>query len=86
MPPLPEKREDLVAMGYVFDNDAKCRGCGASIEWWLTPRDKKMPMSVLALDERGEVVEPGSLIRPFRFVRRPHWSDCPNAEDFRRKK
>src|SRR5215468_1833811 len=44
--PLPEKREALVALGYVFDNEARCRGCGAAIEWWITPNGKKMPMTV----------------------------------------
>ena len=43
---IPEKREDLVAMGYVFDNESKCRSCEAEIEWWITPRGKKMPMRV----------------------------------------
>jgi len=84
--PIPEKREDLVAMGYVFDNEANCRGCGAQIEWWITPKCKKMPMSVVPLDAAGEVVKPGSLTAVREFVRRAHWSDCPNAEDFRRGK
>jgi len=83
---IPEKREDLVAMGYVFDNEATCRGCQAPIEWWVTPKGKKMPMSVLALDANREVIKGASLTRPVEFVRRPHWSDCPNAADFRRGK
>lgn len=84
--PIPEKREDLVSAGWVFDNEAKCRGCGAEIEWWILPNGKKMPMRVWTLDEQGQVIPPGSLFRPFRFVRRSHFSDCPNAADFRRKR
>jgi hypothetical protein len=84
--PLPEKKEALEAAGWVFDNEAKCSGCGAPVEWWITPNGKKMPMRVWALDERGEVIKDGSLIRPFSFVRRSHFADCPNAADFRRKK
>jgi hypothetical protein len=77
---IPTKREDLVLMGYVFDNEANCRGCGAEIEWWITPKGKKMPMSVKEIRERD------SPISPIKEIQRvPHWSDCPNAEDFRRK-
>jgi hypothetical protein len=83
---IPEKKEDLEAMGYTFDNDAMCRGCQAPIEWWITPKGKKMPMSVVSLDANREVVKPGSLMRPVEIVRRPHWGGCPNAGDFRRGK
>ena len=76
---IPEKREDLVAMGYVFDNEAFCRGCGAPIEWWITPNGKKMPMSVLEVHKTESAVSP---VVGYRRV--PHWSDCPNAKDFRR--
>jgi hypothetical protein len=84
--PIPEKREDLIAMGYVFDNEANCRGCGAPMEWWITPKGKKMPMSIIPLDAEGKVVPSGSLTPVREYVRHPHWSDCPNAEDFRNKK
>jgi hypothetical protein len=83
---IPEKREDLVSMGYVFDNEGNCRGCGAAIEWWITPNGKKMPMSVLELNKQGDIVFEGTLGPRTEFVRRPHWSDCPNADDFRKGK
>jgi len=41
---FPQTENDLVAAGYRFDNHARCRGCGAEIEWWITPRGKKMPL------------------------------------------
>jgi len=44
--PFPTTTKELVEAGYRFDNDANCRGCGERIEWWITPRDKKMPMEV----------------------------------------
>jgi hypothetical protein len=78
---IPEKREDLVAMGYVFDNEARCRGCDAVIEWWITPKGKKMPMSVKEVKSTGGVFAP-----VVEFVRIPHFTDCPNAADFRKKK
>ena len=78
---IPEKREDLLAMGYVFDNDARCRGCGLPIEWWITPNGKKMPMSVKEVR-----VDENNLVSPVKaFVRIPHFADCPKVEDFRKK-
>ena len=76
---LTDKKEDLEAMGYVFDNEAHCRGCGAYIEWWITPRGKKMPMSVKEVRERES---PIASIK--EILRIPHWTDCPNAGDFRK--
>ena len=77
---IPEKREDLEAMGYVYDNDAHCRGCGQPIEWWITPKGKKMPMTV------KEVKSPGGAFAPsVKLIRVPHWRECENADDFRRK-
>lgn len=43
--PFPKDFDAMKAAGYVFDNDAECRGCGDSIEWWITPNGKKMPMN-----------------------------------------
>jgi hypothetical protein len=44
--PFPETTTELVNAGYRFDNGANCRGCGASVEWWITPKGKRMPMDV----------------------------------------
>jgi hypothetical protein len=40
---LPKTRKDLESAGYVFLNEAKCRGCGAEIIWAKTARGKRMP-------------------------------------------
>jgi len=42
--PFPKTIDELVKAGYKHDGDAQCKGCGASIEWWVTPRNKKIPM------------------------------------------
>jgi hypothetical protein len=39
----PKTREDLEAAGYIFLDQAKCRGCGAAIVWFSTPKGKRMP-------------------------------------------
>ncbi len=38
---------DLIAAGFRCDNRAKCQGknCGREIEWWVTPKGKKMPLN-----------------------------------------
>lgn len=51
--PFPTSIDGLIAAGYVFENDSTCAGCGARIEWYRTPKGKKMPMDV---DEKGNCV------------------------------
>jgi len=76
--PLPTKREDLISAGYEFDNEGRCRRCGALVEWWITPNGKRMPMSVKEVRERDSPIAP---IKEYQRI--PHWADCPNAKDFK---
>jgi hypothetical protein len=78
---IPQKREDLMAMGYVFDGEGNCRGCGCYIEWWITPNGKKMPMSVKDVKDESRIFP-----QPILYtIRMPHWTDCPEAGTFRKK-
>lgn len=43
---FPETIDEMRTAGYIFKNDSTCRGCGARIEWWTTPRGKFIPMDV----------------------------------------
>lgn len=71
----PAASHQLRAEGYEFDNESTCRGCQAPIEWWITPKGKKMPLSRVKIgDQLKRNVE----------ALQPHWADCANAEDFRR--
>jgi hypothetical protein len=72
---FPASSDELKKAGYEYDNDSAYRGCHAPIEWWITPNGKKMPFTV----KRA-----GDLLKVTDEVRMPHWSDCPNAQDFRR--
>jgi hypothetical protein len=83
--PLPEKKADLEAMGYLLDNEGKCRGCAANIECWISPTGKKLPMSVIPLDAQGQKIIGASLTAVHEYVRRSHFSDCPSAAEFRKK-
>ena len=44
--PFPKTLDELTAAGYRFEGHAHCAGCGALIEWWITPNNKRMPMDV----------------------------------------
>ena len=67
--PFPPTRDALVAGGYVFSNHARCKGCGQEIEWWTTPRGRKMPLNLM---------QEGS------SAAASHFSDCPDEPLFRR--
>jgi len=73
---IPDNRKDLEAMGYSFNGEGLCRGCGAELFWFETPRGKKMPFSRIA--DAGPSDDSEKL--------EPHWSSCPNREDFRSRK
>lgn len=42
--PFPKTEEELNSAGYQFTGQSICRGCGALMEWWITPSGKKMPL------------------------------------------
>jgi hypothetical protein len=71
--PFPPTRDELIAAGYRFSEHARCRGedCQREIEWWKTKDGKAMPIDLM-LDGTSKPV--------------PHWTTCPNANDFRRNK
>jgi len=41
---FPKTEAEFIAQGYEFSNSSTCNGCGADIEWWITPKGKKMPI------------------------------------------
>lgn len=69
---IPEKREDLVAMGWVYTGDSKCRDCGVLIEFWINPNNKRMPLSV---HEEGSGIGQEHTGR-VGFFRRLHFNEC----------
>lgn len=41
---FPKTLDELRAAGYKFEGGADCKACKAPIEWWTTPKGKKIPM------------------------------------------
>jgi hypothetical protein len=72
---IPDTRDGLESLGYKYTGSSACRGCGAEMQWFETPRGKKMPMSAVSgtEDDESQKLE-------------AHWTVCPNAKDFRKKK
>lgn len=68
--PFPQDRVELNIAGYIFRANARCRGCHASIEWWITPKGRMMPFTA---DEPSKAMT-------------PHHAVCPAADQFKRKK
>jgi hypothetical protein len=73
--PLPQRRVDLEAIGYRYDGEGHCRGCGVLMLWFTTPNQKKMPMTII----------PGSENEEHQLLE-CHFGKCPNAEQFRKPK
>jgi hypothetical protein len=50
--PFPKTESELAAQGYVFENRARCRAesCQAEIEWWLTPKGKRIPLDPCTME------------------------------------
>jgi len=44
---VPDTRDTLEAAGYQYTGSSICRQCGKDIEWFTTPKGKRMGMSVI---------------------------------------
>ncbi len=40
---FPSTIQEMKGAGYRYSGEGECRSCGADIEWWETPRGKKVP-------------------------------------------
>jgi hypothetical protein len=80
---LPDTFPGLALEGYIHQGQSLCRGCNATIEWFRTPKNQMIPMSL-----KTEVrVGTESLYSVPSFTKlEPHFAACPNAERFKRKR
>lgn len=44
MSTFPTTETGLKEAGYTFENTGTCRGCGAEIAWYRTPKGKAIPL------------------------------------------
>jgi len=80
---IPETLPELAEAGYRLDGSGHCQACGARLEWFWTPRNRKMPMS---LKQEIRVGEDSIYPSPSMTRYEPHFAVCPHAERFRRKR
>jgi hypothetical protein len=67
--PFPTTRDAMVAGGYKFSNHARCRSCQEEVEWYETPRGKKMPFNLMPDGNSAAIT---------------HFTTCPEADLFRK--
>lgn len=72
---FPDNRRDLEAAGYRYTGSSRCRSCRTEIDWYETPRGKKVPMSAVEGTENRE-----------NRVLEAHWKNCPDADNYRKEK
>jgi hypothetical protein len=72
---LPDTRDGLESVGYQYTGEGRCRACGVPLLWFLSPHQKKIPFHI----------EAGTEDREHRVLV-CHFSNCPNAADFRKPK
>ena len=66
---LPRISDQLRAFGYIFEGHGKCSRCGCAVEWYITPRKKKLPVLPMAKGSDPVI---------------PHWSEsCTQSSLFR---
>ena len=45
---FPRTKAELEAAGYRYNNTGQCSACLRAIEWWWTPKGRKLPFDVEA--------------------------------------
>lgn len=68
---FPKNRAEMLVQGYTPAGRDRCRSCNVSIEFWITPAKRRIPMNVMQDDGAMAV---------------SHWATCKTPERFRRKK
>jgi hypothetical protein len=67
---LKEQRLKAITARDRASKHAECRGCGDSIEWWITPNQKKIPMNPMSRGDDPAVA---------------HWASCTEQDSFRKR-
>jgi hypothetical protein len=69
--PFPANRKEMEDRGFIRKSYTRCKGCGDSMEFWITPSGHHIPMNPMPMAESPAV---------------SHYVSCPKAEEFRKRK
>ncbi len=61
--PFPKTDKELREQGYQYENTGRCRGCGAEIEWYLTPHGKHIPLDCGTMEPHWSTCEKADQFR-----------------------
>jgi hypothetical protein len=67
---FPVNGREMEQQGYKFMDHGVCDGCGAPIEWWLTPRRRQIPMNPMNGQDAPAI---------------SHWATCCVPQKFKKK-
>jgi hypothetical protein len=82
--PVPNEFTDLQLAGYRYAGDGVCAKCRRPLQWFITPKNRRMPFSLVndvMVGPDGELYPKPSLTKL-----EPHFAACAFAADFRRRK
>lgn len=71
----PATSSEMAAEGWLYDNDAVCKGCMMNIEWWISPKGAKTPINT---------IPPENNLVSNLEKRQLHFSSCTAREMFKR--
>lgn len=96
----PKQKEEKKEIVFQIKT-GRCRGCGAWIKWITTTAGKQMPCDDKPVLYKVKIGGPHKIVTQYGDVISceivgdqkiadgqgyvPHWSTCPNANDFRKK-
>jgi hypothetical protein len=66
---FPKTREEMEAANYMRNGTEMCKGCGAAMEFWITPEMKAIPMNPMPQPTSNAI---------------SHFATCPYAARFRK--
>jgi len=62
-------RYEMKRAGYKFTGHAKCKGCWAAIEWWVSNNGKRLAFDPIANDEELTELHWRTCLKPPTFAR-----------------
>jgi hypothetical protein len=77
--------ESLIRLFDDSQSKGICRGCGATITWFDTLNDRKMPMNAGAVARKSEADMAVGRVVVYFSVADSHWATCDQRAQFKRR-